>query len=131
MSKSVHEIKTCNICNGSNVRKTSNSEIYGREFGNGMCFLCDDCRSYVGCHPDGRSLGILSNHEMREKKKQCHALFDPIWKSKKIKRGDLYGVLADLLKIDKRECHFGWFDTDRLNQAIEAMSKNFWYVQRG
>lgn len=130
MSKSVHKIDVCNICNGSNVRKTSNAEIYGREFGNGMCFLCDDCNSYVGCHPDGRSLGILSNYEMREKKKQCHALFDPIWKSKKVKRGDLYETLSTLLKIEKKECHFGWFDIDLLDQSIEVMSKQFWYVQR-
>ncbi|MFB5268120.1 zinc-finger-containing protein [Paenibacillus enshidis] len=40
--------------------------------------------AYVGVH-DGTDipLGRLANRELRELKKQCHALFDPVWKNKK------------------------------------------------
>ncbi|RXZ84333.1 hypothetical protein EBB07_03555 [Paenibacillaceae bacterium] len=41
-------------------------------------------------------------------KKECHALFDPIWKQNKhIKREQAYGRLANVLGIPHNECHFG------------------------
>lgn len=122
-------VEICNICGGDQVRKTSNSEIYGREYGNGMCFLCDDCGAFVGCHPDEKPLGILSDSEMREKKKQCHALFDPIWKSKKLSRKDCYYRLSKKMGIDFKDCHFGHFDNEKLDKALSILNINFWYVE--
>lgn len=37
----------CRYC-GSPVVFTSNAEIYGREYGDGKCYLCRNCKAFVG-----------------------------------------------------------------------------------
>jgi len=114
----------CPYCN-SPVIFTSNEEIYGRRYGNGMCYKCTKCDSYVGVHTGTKiPLGRLANKELRELKKECHSLFDPVWqKNKNIARGTAYKRLAELLEISVNECHFGWFDKETLCGAKEIMSK--------
>ncbi len=41
--------KVCRYC-GSPVVFTSNAEIYGKEYGNGKCYLCRKCKAFVGVH---------------------------------------------------------------------------------
>ena len=121
----------CDNC-GSPVVFGSNAEIYGKEYGNGMCYRCTDkaCDSYVGVHDGTRvPLGRLANRELRELKMQCHALFDPVWKgNKRINREQAYGRLANLLGIPPEACHFGWFDKDTLLRCLEIMLDEKWYV---
>ena len=114
---------------GGDVVYTSNSEIYGKEYGNGKCYLCITCRSYVGVH-DGTDipLGILATEELRELKKKAHNLFDPIWKSKKKYRWQCYQQLALKLEIPHEECHFGWFDKDRLLKAIDLLEQGLFDI---
>ena len=51
----------CRYC-GSPVVFTSNAEIYGKEYGNGKCFLCRNCKAYVGVHTETLTpLGTLAN----------------------------------------------------------------------
>ena len=118
----------CSFCE-SPVIYTSNSTIYGREYGNGRVYKCTKCDAYVGVHNRTNiPLGRLSNREMRELKKECHALFDPVWKTNKnIKREHAYGRLANVLGIPKNECHFGWFDTDMLVRSLEILRRPVWY----
>ena len=120
--------KICPYC-GHEVVRTSNKEIYGgREYGNGKCYLCRNCRASVGTHPGGKKpLGILATSEMKELKKCCHGLFDPVWKKRKLGRGKLYQRLANKLDIDSKDCHFGHFETTRLLQAIKIMSEPDWW----
>lgn len=58
--------RKCNLC-GGDVIYTSNSRIYGREYGSGKCYYCTKCHAYVGTHkPEPRkALGLLANPEMR------------------------------------------------------------------
>ena len=73
----------CPYCNSS-VIFTSNAEIYGRQYGNGMCYKCTECNSYVGVHTGTKiPLGRLADKELRELKKECHSLFDPVWQKNK------------------------------------------------
>lgn len=124
------KLEKCNLCDSDQIRFASNSEIYGREYGNGMCFICDGCGGFVGCHDDGRSLGIIANQEMRELKKKCHALFDPLWKTRKVlKRSDAYYKLSRQLGIKMKDCHFGHFDTDMLNKSLSIMSNDLWFLE--
>lgn len=86
--------KACNFCGGA-VIYTSNAVIYGREYGNGRCYLCTECGTFVGTHrPWPReALGLLADARMRKGKKLCHELFDPFWRGKpkaQKKRRDLY-----------------------------------------
>ncbi|MGN0464923.1 MAG: zinc-finger-containing protein [Lachnospiraceae bacterium] len=115
----------CNLCGGK-VIFTSNSIIYGKEYGSGKCYYCTECNAYVGTHkPRPReALGILANKEMRELKKKCHLKFDKLWKGKrraKDRRHNLYGRLAGELQIPLSQCHFGYFDTGMLLKALEVL----------
>ena len=121
----------CDYC-GSPVIFTSNSVIYGKEYGNGKCYKCTKCDAFVGTHTGTEiPLGRLANKKLRELKKKCHALFDPVWKnSKNITRDRAYGRLADKLKIPVSTCHFGWFDEELLLRCIDIMSDKKWFFRR-
>ena len=113
----------CNICGGS-VEYVSNATIYGREYGSGRCYLCTDCRAYVGTHKTQprNALGILADAEMRDWKIKCHELFDPLWNGDRKARNELYGWLAEKLGIDHADCHFGYFDMPMLERAYEILT---------
>lgn len=126
------KLTDCNICGSDRVRFTTNDVVYGKLYGNGYCYLCYDCWSYVGVHTKSKEpLGILSTKEMRIMKMKCHKLFDEPWKKlKKNRRGrrqELYFKLAEKMDIPVSECHFGHFDMDRLNQAYEILQDEEWY----
>lgn len=129
--------KKCDVCNSLNVRYTTNDEIYGRIYGNGGCYLCDDCKSYVGVHDtkNKKPLGRLATKEMRLLKMKCHDKFDPLWRNANFKRKDCYGYLAEKLDLRLRETHFGWFDIEYLNKALEVLENttynDIWdYIRR-
>lgn len=115
----------CNLC-GGRVIYTSNARIYGRKYGSGRCYLCTRCGAYVGTHkPRPReAMGLLADHDMRELKKVCHSLFDPLWKGKPKahkKRNDLYSWLANKMRIPRENCHFGYFDMEHLELAWQFL----------
>lgn len=115
----------CNICNGK-VIYTSNSLIYGREYGSGKMYYCTECGAYVGTHipRPTEAFGILANKEMRELKSACHRIFDEQWlheptgRKKCAARNKAYKRLADALSIPVSECHFGYFDMNTLRRAM-------------
>ncbi|WP_336769870.1 zinc-finger-containing protein [Bacillus bombysepticus] len=118
----------CPHCNGK-VVYTSNKEIYGKEYGNGRCYLCRGCKAYTGVHTGTDiALGILATKEMTTLRKKCHKLFDPVWKVKKVLyRNVAYKRLAYALNIKRQDCHFGHFDTEMLHKAIRILSNPNWY----
>ena len=116
----------CNLC-GGRVIYTSNAVIYhGKEYGSGKCYLCTNCRAYVGTHkpqPD-EALGLLANEHMRKGKKLCHEIFDSKWKGEEKaskKRRKLYFWLSQQLGIHSDECHFGYFDLHMLRKAYKIL----------
>lgn len=115
----------CNIC-GGHVVFTSNSVIYGKEYGSGKCYICQSCGAYTGTHRPRptEALGLLADEPMRKGKVLCHDLFDPMWKGKRKshkKRKDLYAWLAEEMGIPLDECHFGYFDLRQLRQAYRIL----------
>lgn len=120
----------CNIC-GASVIFVSNSKIYGREYGSGKCYLCTNphCRAYVGTHEPRpqEALGLLATAEMRDMKKKVHELFDERWKhesnpgKRRIKRSESYKWLAKQMEIPVEECHFGYFDMEKLETAYRIL----------
>ena len=112
----------CPFCN-SKVVYTSNKEIYGKEYGNGKVYLCRNCYAYTSVH-NGTDIakGVLANKEMRELKKQCHSIFDTLWKNNK-NRNKLYGKLAEKMNISRSHCHFGHFDTEELKIALGILER--------
>lgn len=120
----------CNICNGK-VIYMSNSKLYGKPYGSGYCYFCTECKSYVGTHVPRpkEAMGLLANNEMREKKKECHSIFDTYWKNEKTSKGrhkkryHLYKKLAIELGLPVEECHFGYFDMDLLCKAYAVLTR--------
>lgn len=121
----------CNICGGE-VIYTSNSIVYGKEYGSGKCYYCTRCGAFVGTHKPRptEALGILSTKEMRQMKMACHNLFDKKWKNeptsrkRHIARSKAYKWLAGQLNISVNDCHFGFFDMDMLQRAYTILQQN-------
>lgn len=115
----------CRYC-GSPVVFTSNAEIYGKEYGNGKCYLCRNCRAFVGVHTGTETpLGTLANEELRRYRKAAHFWFDKIWK-KPIRittRYKAYEWLSNELGLPREKTHIGMFEKDQCEQAIKIAQR--------
>jgi hypothetical protein len=64
-------------------------------------WICDTCKAFVGCHWQTKQrtkpLGVLATQELKNARKKIHAVLDPLWKSKKIKRGQAYAYVGHRL----------------------------------
>lgn len=119
---------TCRYCNGA-VKLAENKEVYGRNYGNNpFIYLCTNCRAYVGTHPMNppKPLGTLANQELRKARENCKKPFklyeekmQALAASKKHGRYEAYKRLANEMKIQMSECHFGLFEIDQCEQARE------------
>lgn len=110
----------CRYC-GSPVVFTSNAEIYGREYGTGKCYLCRNCRAFVGVHPGTNiPLGTLANNELREWRKQAHYWFDQIWKNptRITTRYKAYEWLSNELGLPRAKTHIGMFEKEECKKTI-------------
>jgi len=65
----------------------------------------------------------MADEQLKALKKQAHALFDPIWKSRKKYRWQCYQQLSIEMDIPQNKCHFGWFDTYQLQEAISILRR--------
>lgn len=67
------------------------SDLYSKLF-----WQCETCKNYVGCHPNSDSpLGFIPTAEVRKARKEIHAILDPLWRSKKIRRGAAYKYISN------------------------------------
>lgn len=62
---------------------------------------CDTCGNYVGCHHKTKErtkpLGVIATPEILNARKKIHALLDPLWKTKRIKRSQAYAYVTKRL----------------------------------
>ncbi|MBR2246913.1 MAG: hypothetical protein IJ880_07820 [Bacilli bacterium] len=115
----------CRYC-GSPVVYTSNAEIYGREYGDGKCYLCRNCRSFVGVHPGTDiPLGTLANEELRRYRKAAHFWFDKIWKkpTRIMTRDKAYKWLSKEIGLPKEQTHIGMFEKEQCEKVMEISQK--------
>ena len=96
-------IYCCECGKEVDARLTSGEEIYPHRKDLYLLpfWKCDACNNYVGCHHKStnptRPLGIIPNQDIRNSRKHIHGLIDPLWKSKKIGRSELYAKLSKKL----------------------------------
>lgn len=107
----------CHYCN-KEAPWVENKAKYGRNYGNSyMCYFCKDCDAYVGCHNNTKNpLGTMANAELREWRKKAHAHIDPLWKTGRLGRGEMYMWLKEKLG---REIHIGESDIETCKQILE------------
>lgn len=87
---------------------------------------CAPCDAYVGCHApdkgygDGtRPLGRLANAELRAAKRAAHAAIDPYWRMGRLRRNEVYAILAVWMGLEKGKAHIGEFDIEQCKRATE------------
>ena len=111
----------CCACGGDvNARLTDGREIYPHrpDIADLPFWKCGACSNFVGCHHKTKvrtaPLGCIPTAEIREARKQIHALMDPLWKSGKVTRRELYRAISEAL---------GWtYHTAKIRSVEEAMT---------
>jgi hypothetical protein len=112
----------CCGCGGEKVsaRLTDGKEIYPHrpDLAALPFWKCDACGNYVGCHHETgkptEPLGNIPTAELRKARKHIHAILDSLWKSKRFRRKELYGIISD---------HMGFgYHTAQLRTIEEARS---------
>lgn len=110
----------CCGCRAEKVeaRLTNGAEIYPHrpDLAALPFWKCDACGNYVGCHhktgKPTEPLGNIPTAELREARKHIHAILDPLWKSKRFRRTELYAKISD---------HMGFgYHTAKLRTIDEA-----------
>ena len=112
------QIYCCGCGEDVHARLTDGKEIYPHR--NDLADLpfwkCDDCENYVGCHhkTEARTtpLGIIPTREIMQARSHVHRILDPLWKSGKMKRKQVYARLTEKL---------GWkYHTANIRSVEEA-----------
>ena len=93
-------MKTIKCYCGGVATLQPNSVIYGRKYGNGWAWVCENfasCNGSVGTHPDKRPLGTIPDPETKKLRMQVHAQLDPLWRSGRFSRAKVYARLSDAI----------------------------------
>lgn len=121
ISSEILNAEICPYCE-SKTKLVDSSLIYGKSYG--PVFICSDwpeCDAFVGCHKDTTNpLGRLADPNLRMWKKNAHAVFDELWKSGVMSRGESYQWLSSQLKTPLEYTHIGMFDVETCKKAVKA-----------
>ncbi|RKD69015.1 zinc-finger-containing protein [Rhizobium sp. WW_1] len=64
---------------------------------------CDACKNFVGCHHKTKNrtnpLGCIPTREIKAARQHIHQILDPIWKSGRYGRRELYSMIAHVLGV--------------------------------
>lgn len=117
----------CPYCEGKG-KLESNSIIYGKEYGNGKVYVCEnfpECDSYVGAYNDKKNTpkGTLADTDLREWRKKAHSYFDEIWKKGKMSRSAAYKLMKEKMNLQEWDAHIGLFNMEKCEQIIEISKK--------
>lgn len=93
----------CACASDVQARLTDGREIYPRrpDLAELPFWRCDRCRNSVGCHHKTRDrtrpLGVIATPELKQARQHIHSILDPLWRSGRWKRGQLYAALTEKL----------------------------------
>ncbi len=79
------------------ARLTDGDEMYPQreDLSHLIFWVCDTCKSFVGTHrTNNKPLGFLATKEIKVWRKNIHSILDPLWRSKKIRRGAAYAYVS-------------------------------------
>jgi len=66
---------------------------------------CDACGNFVGCHYKSsnptKPLGCISTPEIKYERQRIHQVLDPLWKSRRYDRRELYSMIAHVLGVEE------------------------------
>lgn len=90
----------CECAQKVSARLTDGKEIYPHRYDlQSLPFWkCPVCGNYVGCHHKTKDptkpLGPIPNKEIRQMRKEIHELIDPLWRSQRVSRNEIYTTLS-------------------------------------
>lgn len=115
-------ITRCRYCN-ADVICVSTLEFYGRDYG-AHVYKCTGCEAYVGTHKGTQiPLGTLATKELRNLRKQAHAVFDPVWKDGHMLRYSAYRRLSEFMGTSRKDTHIAMFNEDQCRRLITGFRK--------
>jgi hypothetical protein len=86
---------------------------------------CDGCRNFVGCHHKTkdrtRPLGVIPTPAIKALRSEIHCVIDPLWKSGRVGRRELYGQIAHLIGV--KEYHTAEIRTVEQAREVVRVSK--------
>ncbi len=91
------QIYCCPCRSHVNVTLASGKEIYPHrpDLKHHKFWRCNSCQGYVGVHAGTETpLGVIPTPAMRTLRTQLHAIIDPLWKSKKMTRSQVYAAMS-------------------------------------
>jgi len=91
----MNKVYCCHCGKDIDARQTTGKEIYPhrKDLYHLKFVICDVCKNYKAMRNDEAELFIPSK-EVREYRLKIHAILDPLWKSRKIKRGKAYAYIS-------------------------------------
>lgn len=97
------KIYCCNCQSEIDARLTDGSEVYPhrKDLYELPFWKCDNCEQFVGCHhktsTPTKPLGVIPSPEIKQKRQEIHVLLDQIWKSGRMRRGDVYKTVSEII----------------------------------
>lgn len=94
------KIHCCGCEKKVDARLTDGSEIYPHrpDLHKLPFWKCDACGNNVGCHHQTdrptQPLGCIATKEIKNARQHIHKIIDPIWKSGKMNRKEIYASLS-------------------------------------
>ena len=93
-------IYCCGCLSDIEATLVSGREIYPhREDLYNLPFWACDCGLYVGCHHKTKNrtqpLGCIPTPEIKNDRQHIHKILDPLWKSGRYKRSEIYKIISD------------------------------------
>jgi hypothetical protein len=106
MSRTVKKIFCCGCQTDVSARLTNGKEVYRHrpDLASLPFWKCDGCGNTVGCHHKTkdrtRPLGCIPTPELKAARQEIHRTIDPIWKSGRVGRTQLYSMIAHLIGVE-------------------------------
>lgn len=110
----------CDYC-GCRAERVTGAALYPNrpDLARRVFYRCARDNAWVGTHAkSGKPLGRLADHALRRWKQKAHAVFDPLWKSGRMRRAEAYAWLARQLGV--REVHIGELDIEGCKRVVEV-----------
>ena len=115
---STRQIYCCGCQTKVEARLTDGSELYPHrpDLAQLPFWKCDECGNHVGCHHKTKNrtqpLGCIPTPEIKNARQHIHRILDPLWKSKRYKRREIYAMISERV---------GWtYHTAQLRSVEEA-----------
>lgn len=105
---------------GCGARMVLRPSRFGLFYG---CSKFPSCKGAHGAHSDGSPLGHPADQETKQLRIKAHNLFDQLWKTGAMRRGEAYRWLQNALSLGSEEAHIGKFTKTQCELLIKILER--------